>query len=749
MENREAAEEARVASVVAARQRFIVHGADARAIAAPATEVLTIVIAALVLAYEGWQALTEHPDVGAFFTFFFALLAAGQALRQVSNLSTVVSQGLAAGRRLFGALDVQPEIRDAPGVSELRVAVGDIELRDVSFSYGEAAPVLHAVSLKAKRGETIALVGPSGAGKTTVLGLIPRFYDVTDGVVSIDGQDVRSASLSSLRRSVALVTQEPFLFDDTVAANIAYSRPDALRAEIEAAARDAAAHDFIAALPEGYDTVVGEAGTRLSGGQRQRIAIARALLRDAPLLLLDEATSALDAESERLVQDAHPVVKHVLEADDERRLEALVTDRRLDDIEDRGGGAEIVRERDIGDGRGDGGQARAFGGEDLGIGPLEAEDRLFVIAHREERAVARTCPLPREIFVVERAGNGPLRVAGVLRFVDQDVIGLLVELEAHPSGGIGLAEQGCGARDDIGKCEAAGPGLQRSALAHDRPADAQVRSRGGGGFEATAEIAGFDQTGVEPVGERLRGGIGGCHLAHDKVGIEMAFERDEGACEPLEADMAVMPIAIEPVADGFGRFSGDLAAVRGHQAFQPREVVAIERGGGEVRCECIGVAALGRGGKKAAHCGFEAARIAVRGDRGGVGDQCGEDFGERGLAMAHREIAQIGDEAGVRRIGERGIERGVVEIGGRAIVEHGEIGLHPGFGGEGGEQAGCERVDRLDAQAAARVERAGEEGAGAGDQALRRGPLRPSGTSPAAQGRTGFVLPRLRGRWPA
>lgn len=304
MENREAAEEARVASVVAARQRFIVHGADARAIAAPATEVLTIVIAALVLAYEGWQALTEHPDVGAFFTFFFALLAAGQALRQVSNLSTVVSQGLAAGRRLFGALDVQPEIRDAPGVSELRVAVGDIELRDVSFSYGEAAPVLHAVSLKAKRGETIALVGPSGAGKTTVLGLIPRFYDVTDGVVSIDGQDVRSASLSSLRRSVALVTQEPFLFDDTVAANIAYSRPDALRAEIEAAARDAAAHDFIAALPEGYDTVVGEAGTRLSGGQRQRIAIARAFLKNAPIILLDEATSALDTESEAQVRIA-------------------------------------------------------------------------------------------------------------------------------------------------------------------------------------------------------------------------------------------------------------------------------------------------------------------------------------------------------------------------------------------------------------------------------------------------------------
>ena len=304
MENREGDEEARVATVVAARQRFIVHGADARAIAAPATEILTIAIAAAILGYKGWQALTEHPDVGAFFTFFFALLTAGQALRQVSNLSTVVSQGLAAGRRLFSALDVQPEVRDAPGAPALNVTAGELELSHVSFSYGEAAPVLRDVSLTARRGETVALVGPSGAGKTTVLGLIPRFYDIDGGMLSIDGQDVREASLNSLRGAIALVTQEPFLFDDTIAANIAYSRPAASRSEIEAAARDAAAHDFIAALPEGYDTVVGEAGVRLSGGQRQRIAIARAFLKDAPIVLLDEATSALDTESEAQVRIA-------------------------------------------------------------------------------------------------------------------------------------------------------------------------------------------------------------------------------------------------------------------------------------------------------------------------------------------------------------------------------------------------------------------------------------------------------------
>ncbi len=304
MENREAYEEARVATVVADRQRFIVRGANARGIAAPTTETLTMIIAAAVLAYKGWRSLSGHPDVGAFFAFFGALLVAGQALRQVSNLATVVSQGLAAGRRLFAALDVHPEVRDARDAPDLRVGAGEVALRGVSFAYGEAAPVLHDVTIEARRGETVALVGPSGAGKTTVLGLIPRFYDVGAGVVTIDGQDIRDASLRSLRRGIALVTQEPFLFDDTIGANIAYSREAASQAEIEAAARDAAAHDFIAALPEGYDTVVGEAGVRLSGGQRQRIAIARALLKDAPIILLDEATSALDTESEAQVQQA-------------------------------------------------------------------------------------------------------------------------------------------------------------------------------------------------------------------------------------------------------------------------------------------------------------------------------------------------------------------------------------------------------------------------------------------------------------
>ena len=172
------------------------------------------------------------------------------------------------------------------------------------FAYDDGGPTLTDVSFEVRRGETVALVGPSGGGKTTILNLIPRFYDATEGRVTIDGHDVRSVTMTSLRDRIALVTQEPFLFDDTIRANIAYARPDASQAEIEQAAREAAAHDFILSLPQGYETEVGEAGARLSGGQRQRIAIARAFLKDAPILLLDEATSALDTESEAQVQAA-------------------------------------------------------------------------------------------------------------------------------------------------------------------------------------------------------------------------------------------------------------------------------------------------------------------------------------------------------------------------------------------------------------------------------------------------------------
>jgi subfamily B ATP-binding cassette protein MsbA len=304
IENREAYEEARVAVVVERRQKHLIKGANARATAAPVTETLMTIVTAGVLAYAGWRATSGTVHVGAFVAFIGALAMASQSLRQLANLQTVMSEGLTAARRLFAALDIEPEIRDAADATVLAPGEATIRFEDVSFAYGQEAAALSHVTLEVKRGETIALVGPSGGGKSTILNLIPRFYDVTDGVVSIDGQDVRGLTLASLREQIALVTQEPFLFDDTIRANIAYARPEASETEIEAAAEAAAAHGFIADLPKGYDTLVGEAGARLSGGQRQRIAIARAFLKNAPILLLDEATSALDTDSEAQVQAA-------------------------------------------------------------------------------------------------------------------------------------------------------------------------------------------------------------------------------------------------------------------------------------------------------------------------------------------------------------------------------------------------------------------------------------------------------------
>ena len=305
IDNREAYEEGRVAEVIRRRQRFLVKGANARARAAPATETLMTVITAGVIAYAGWRSQSGAMNVGAFVAFIGALGLASQSLRQLANLQTVMAEGLSAARRLFASLDVEPEVRERPGAKPLTISEGVIRFEDVGFTYSlEDRPALQGVDLEVRRGETVALVGPSGGGKTTILNLIPRFYDATSGRVTIDGTDVRDVTLASLRDHVALVTQEPFLFDDTIRANIAYARPEATEEQIIEAAKAAAAHEFVTALPDGYDTLVGEAGARLSGGQRQRIAIARAFLKDAPILLLDEATSALDTESELQVQAA-------------------------------------------------------------------------------------------------------------------------------------------------------------------------------------------------------------------------------------------------------------------------------------------------------------------------------------------------------------------------------------------------------------------------------------------------------------
>ncbi|MDE1173006.1 MAG: ABC transporter ATP-binding protein [Parvibaculaceae bacterium] len=276
----------------------------ARAAASPMTEALSGFGIAGVIYYGGLQVQGGHLTLGDLTGFLSAMMLAYQPLKAVANTQTVMQEGIAAAGRLFPILDVVPNVVSPADGKVLKITDGAISFNDVSFRYADGTLALGHVTVKVPRGHTVALVGPSGAGKSTMLNLVPRFYDVAGGSVTIDGQDVRAVTLASLREASALVTQEPFLFDDTVRANIAYGRPDASQSDIEEAARNAAAHDFIMALPRAYDTRVGEAGMKLSGGQRQRIAIARAMLKDAPILLLDEATSALDTASELQVQQA-------------------------------------------------------------------------------------------------------------------------------------------------------------------------------------------------------------------------------------------------------------------------------------------------------------------------------------------------------------------------------------------------------------------------------------------------------------
>jgi subfamily B ATP-binding cassette protein MsbA len=270
----------------------------------PVMESLGGVVIALILGWGGYQIIHGDTTVGQFMTFFVAMGAAYNPLRSLANLNASLQHGLAAAERIFTMLDYKPAVADAPGAQPLQVRDGRVTLRDVHFSYDEKHLALRGVSIEAPPGKTVALVGPSGAGKSTVLNLILRFFDVQQGAVEIDGQDARGVTLASLRNAMALVSQEVTLFNDTVRANILYGRAGADDEAVIEAAKAAAAHDFIMQLPMGYDTAVGERGLRLSGGQRQRIAIARAMLRNAPILLLDEATSALDSEAERQVQTA-------------------------------------------------------------------------------------------------------------------------------------------------------------------------------------------------------------------------------------------------------------------------------------------------------------------------------------------------------------------------------------------------------------------------------------------------------------
>jgi ATP-binding cassette, subfamily B, bacterial MsbA len=242
---------------------------------------------------------------GDFTAFLASLFAMYTPIKRLSRLNATIQASLAAAQRLFRVLDTHQEVRDEPGATAVPRVRGEIEYRDVEFRYADgSAAVLRRVSFSASPGEVIAIVGTSGAGKTTLVNLLPRFYDATAGSILLDGIEIRSMTVKTLRDQVGLVTQETVLFNDTVRANIAYGHADVDTARVEAAARAAFAHDFILDLPRRYDTVIGERGSRLSGGQRQRIAIARAILKDPPILILDEATSSLDAESEALVQEA-------------------------------------------------------------------------------------------------------------------------------------------------------------------------------------------------------------------------------------------------------------------------------------------------------------------------------------------------------------------------------------------------------------------------------------------------------------
>jgi ATP-binding cassette, subfamily B, bacterial MsbA len=243
---------------------------------------------------------------GDFSSFMTVLLMMYGPAKKLSRVNASLQQSMAASERIFEILDTHSEIVDRPGAATMTPLSRGLEFHDVSFAYDDEKNrrILRGVSLKVEAGDMVAIVGRSGAGKTTLVNLLPRFYDVTGGHITVDGTDIRDVTLASLRAQIGIVTQETVLFDDTIAGNIAYGSPGATQEAIEAAARAAHAHEFVAAMPNGYRTTIGERGQRLSGGQRQRLAIARAILKNSPILILDEATSSLDAESEQLVQEA-------------------------------------------------------------------------------------------------------------------------------------------------------------------------------------------------------------------------------------------------------------------------------------------------------------------------------------------------------------------------------------------------------------------------------------------------------------
>jgi subfamily B ATP-binding cassette protein MsbA len=300
----EGTEQARAASTIDRTLEFTMRGMRARALSSPAIELLTGLGFAAAIYFAGTQGVRGDLTLGAFMGFMTAALLIYTPLKSAATLQTQLQEGVAAASRVFGIIDREINLREAPDAKPLKLEHGEVEFRDVSFAYDPEVSVLKSVGFTVPPGRTVALVGPSGSGKSTLVNLALRFFDPDSGKVLIDGQDISHVTIDSLREAIALVTQDPVLFDDTISANIAYGAKPFDESEVIRAAKAAAAHDFIMALPKGYDTRVGEAGGLLSGGERQRIAIARALYKDAPILLLDEPTSSLDSEAEAKVQTA-------------------------------------------------------------------------------------------------------------------------------------------------------------------------------------------------------------------------------------------------------------------------------------------------------------------------------------------------------------------------------------------------------------------------------------------------------------
>jgi subfamily B ATP-binding cassette protein MsbA len=272
--------------------------------AAPVMETITGIAIAIVVFAGGYLSIKGQIEVGSFFSFLTALMLAYQPVRALSGVNIGLNEGFIAAKRIYELLDNQNTISNEPKKNDLKVSNKDILFENVEFSYPDGTEAIKKVSTKIKGGSTVALIGKSGSGKSSFINLIPRFYNISAGKITIDGQDIREVNLKSLRKEIALVSQEIVLFDDTIEANIRYGRIDATKEEVLEASKNAAVHEFAKDLPGGYDTIVGENGVKISGGQKQRISIARAILKNSSIILLDEATSALDSEAESKVQFA-------------------------------------------------------------------------------------------------------------------------------------------------------------------------------------------------------------------------------------------------------------------------------------------------------------------------------------------------------------------------------------------------------------------------------------------------------------